>query len=74
MGRQCRRTEPYLQGLNVINENIWAGLSTAYPNKQGAELIFHKEYKFIEYLEGGIKLLSAVSRLRGIFREVYLLE
>lgn len=41
MGRQCRRTELYLQGLNVINENVWAGLSSAYPNKQGAELIFH---------------------------------
>lgn len=63
MGWQSRRTELSLQGLNVINENIWAGLSTAYPNKQGAELIFHKEYKFIDYLEGGTKLLSAVSGL-----------
>lgn len=60
-----------MQGLNVINENIWAGLSAAYPNKQGAELIFHKEYKFNTSLKILYKLLSAVSRLRGIFREVY---
>lgn len=47
------------------------GLASALLTQTSKGLIFHKEYKFMEYLEGGIKLLSAVSRLRGIFREVY---
>lgn len=55
---------------HVINDNIWADLSTTHPNKQGAELIFHKECKLIKYFEGGIKLLSAVLRLREVFREI----
>lgn len=57
--------------MDVINDNIWADLSTTHPSKQGAELIFHKECKLVKYFEGGIKLLSAVSRLREVFREFY---
>lgn len=56
---------------DVINDSIWADLSITHPNKQGAELIFHKEFKLVKYFEGVIKLLSAVSRLREVFREFF---
>lgn len=47
------------------------GLASAAPTQTGKGLSSHKEYKITEYLEGGIKLLYAVSRPTGSFRKVY---
>lgn len=64
-----KKWEAVQKNRDIINDNIWADLSTTHPNKQGTELIFHKECKFIQYFEGDIKLLSAVLKLREVFRE-----